>query len=1532
MKIPRYASNRKSSSALLRLKEKSECPPPLLSPGSEVPTMFGHRSLCFNATRSSYEYVSAADTANVSDASTSIALLPAAMLRVLLAIVLAVSLCPLPTTAYALDEEFSAQATPLSASSAENALSSVSSTATDLESSATESSETSAVFADRAAVSNDDDDDYWSDDDDDYWPGDDDDDDVDDNTGSSSSTGSDSGGTSGNTSTTESDAYLDSVVAKLTGEGFSGWIPKLTYESDTNINQVLINHLKDLGVDTTGLTVTVSEVTFANTNPNAQVGISTNETDNGTITYYDGDPDEVGSWATPSLQRVNKIVFKLSHDGKTKEYSPARMFAVPWNTDAAKTLLESKAQVLSLAFAAGDTASSVTKDFPLPSKIPGVNWSTISWSSSSSAITVKPPLYGLGDGSAVVTRPNQDEQVVLEATISGLANFGMPEGVSVTRSFTVSVAGDSSAIEAEQQALQQRVDAAFTTGALKYSDSTAALNPESITDDMQLPRPRTLKVDGKQYSIAYQTSNDALTINGYRANVLRPEPGTPARSVDITLTVTSKKNPAISASKTLQLTIEPIDQADVQAELNLMAQAKAAYGNALAAGEDAAALTGNLHPFQKAYIAQDGSLTWAYTAADARGAGQGIVPVELPGYDSMGPSDQARLFASSSPATIANETLRLTRPDYDTEVTVSSVLSSEKYARYALRYPDNADFKALASQPVSAKFTVSGTKGHVLHLDVSCSIIGVDSFGADQQWVSETLLNVEQGTTAAQVTEQLLSATGLLHESQGAGDTGAGSDYCLSSITSPLTGHSLSWDQATGKYWQLFVNGLPSQVGAGAVVLHAGDRITWYYSAYGQSLNDEAHLQVSCSVIGPDETGRQVFWAPLSTVSLPSGATAADASEMMLTQAGLVHESQGAGPSYYLAKIVSPVTGEALSWNQETGRFWQLFINGKSASSGAGSIALAAGDKIEWIYSSANETIPDPHGSIGTVAVDPNAQGDPTLSSDWPTFAAHGPSMSGADTPTPDQSAHAIWTAHLKDANDWSTYASDPILVGDTVLIAVGSELQMRSVQTGDIIASTPLAAPIDSVARMTFKQGIVYVPLHGGRMQAIAVTSSSLMTKWYTEALPDVGGNAMQSLSNVTIANGCVYFAATAATWSASTGGWLVCLDAATGAVRWKQKSESAGYYWSGSTAVVSSLVVADDAGNLQSINAASGTVTSTLSLGAGVRSGVITDTDGRHVYAVSTDGVLHKVAIDSDGVLHADGSVSFAASSTSTPVLVGGKIYVGGAAHTTHATEWGSAPDGLLAVINAQTLTVEHAISSLEEGGAIGADVKSAPLVSTQDGQTYVYFTANTPPGGVYVYRLGDATARELFVPEADAQNYCLASPIAASDGSLYYVNDSGNLFKLVAAQKLFNPDNPNTPEKKVPVTPYNPGGLNNQTGTSIGNGLSYNDASSVRFTLRSNVLDSRATGSALEASEEQASSASTSSEAAASKLDTAASGTRTPSESLDGAVPVMLSEDAVDQVNQLPIWAVAGLVVGIAGLLILAFGRRRSKDEDK
>ncbi len=84
-----------------------------------------------------------------------------------------------------------------------------------------------------------------------------------------------------------------------------------------------------------------------------------------------------------------------------------------------------------------------------------------------------------------------------------------------------------------------------------------------------------------------------------------------------------------------------------------------------------------------------------------------------------------------------------------------------------------------------------------------------------------------------------------------------------------------------------------------------------------------------------------------------------------------------------------------------------------------------------------------------------------------------------------------------------------------------------------------------------------------------------------------------------------------------------------------------------------------------------------------------------------------------------------------------------------------------------------------------AIGAGAAQAtPLVSSRGGETYVYFTVNCNPGGVYRYRVGDDRAYALYVPDADKRNYTTASVVADAQGSLYYTNDSGHLFKLVPA----------------------------------------------------------------------------------------------------------------------------------------------------
>ena len=64
-------------------------------------------------------------------------------------------------------------------------------------------------------------------------------------------------------------------------------------------------------------------------------------------------------------------------------------------------------------------------------------------------------------------------------------------------------------------------------------------------------------------------------------------------------------------------------------------------------------------------------------------------------------------------------------------------------------------------------------------------------------------------------------------------------DIMLNSITSPEDGTVLAWDEATGCYWQLFVNGVAAETGISGIELEDGMSIVWYYSAFGDSLPEE---------------------------------------------------------------------------------------------------------------------------------------------------------------------------------------------------------------------------------------------------------------------------------------------------------------------------------------------------------------------------------------------------------------------------------------------------------------------------------------------------------------------------------------------------------------------------------------------------------------------------------------------------------------------------------------------------------------------
>lgn len=572
--------------------------------------------------------------------------------------------------------------------------------------------------------------------------------------------------------------------------------------------------------------------------------------------------------------------------------------------------------------------------------------------------------------------------------------------------------------------------------------------------------------------------------------------------------------------------------------------------------------------------------------------------------------------------------------------------------------------------------------------------------------------------------------------------------------------------------------------------------------------NDDAQtIEVSIAVIGPDANGVDVQWAGNAKMELKAeaatvatadtteaaepeaaatdetaaGPTAADATEALFKESGL-DAGYGMG-SYglYLNTITSPYTGEKLGWDQATGKYWQLFVNGTASDVGASSVFLKTGDVITWAYSAYGSSVPE----VSPVTPQPDAE-RPDWDSVWPGFA----SGSNTTAPTPTDEVKESWVTQIKDSADWATNVSDPIYVGDYVYIAAGSKLLQLNAKTGETEREGTLVAPINSIARMVYVDGRIIVPLSGGRLQAL--TADRLVTLWMTPALSATAQGDQQSLSTLTLGDGCVYFGTAVADWSVTYGGSLVCVDIQTGKVLWFQENSEKGYYWSGAALAGSYVVVGDDAGAVIARDAKTGAEVSRVDVGASVRSTVVTSDGGKTLFVVSMDGVLHRLSLSYAGILSETGKVKFAKTSTSTPTISGGKLFVGGQSETyIQVSKWVKAYYGVLAVIDAESLSVSevstidgHAFVGDTNGQATSAEVKSAPVVSVQNGETYVYFTANCNPGGVYCYRLGDTDASLIYTPDADHQNYCMASITVGPDGTLYYVNDSGALFAIGSA----------------------------------------------------------------------------------------------------------------------------------------------------
>lgn len=648
----------------------------------------------------------------------------------------------------------------------------------------------------------------------------------------------------------------------------------------------------------------------------------------------------------------------------------------------------------------------------------------------------------------------------------------------------------------------------------------------------------------------------------------------------------------------------------------------------------------------------------------------------------------------------------------------------------------------------------------------TCSVVGTDAKGVQQIWAAAQQITLREGSTAADLSEQLFKQAGLKADYNPNGSWG----WALNSITSPFdSGRTLAYDSATGAYWQLFVNGSASEVGAGGYTLKDGDSVVWCYSKYGDPA-PVAQVSVTMEIIGK-KAGMAQRWTSPSTQVFTKGTSIKDASAAYFDALGIKSKMYDQLGYWSVQSLVSPLDGTELSGA------WSFFVNGVPGSQLDNDYVLKSGDKIVWAFAS-GDTVP----GVDSVVVDPGAA-RPNWDSDWPGFTS---SDKVTDAPVPTKDAEAKWVSELKGKNEWSKGISDPLLVGDYLYVAVGSKLLKKNVDTGETVAESPLAAKIDSTSRMVYTGGVILVPLSSGRLQALTV--DALATVWVTDELPAGPDGAQQSLASITVRDGFAYFGTASAGWSDSSDGYLLCVRISDGKVMWQHKNEnSKGYYWAGLAFSGNYGVIADDSGTVSTVDPETGKTVASLKIAERVRTTVLVD--GSIAYVVSADGVLHKLSVGTDGTLSELGKVTFGGSSTSTPVLANGKIVVGGASTESFMGGYQNKYTyhyGQLAVIDAETLAVDYSIckadgSYIRQGTSGGGDVKSQPVVSVQNGETYVYFTSNNNPGGIYRYRIGDNEAELLYTPDAKDQQYCMASISVGSDGSLYYVNDSGKLFAV-------------------------------------------------------------------------------------------------------------------------------------------------------
>ena len=117
--------------------------------------------------------------------------------------------------------------------------------------------------------------------------------------------------------------------------------------------------------------------------------------------------------------------------------------------------------------------------------------------------------------------------------------------------------------------------------------------------------------------------------------------------------------------------------------------------------------------------------------------------------------------------------------------------------------------------------------------------------------------------------------------------------------------------------------------------------------------------KITVTVIGPDADDAPVYYVGATEVELADGDDCWTATAALLDGEGIAYAADNSTYGVFLNSITSPVTGAELAFDEESGRYWQLYVDGVASEVGVSEVVPADGMQIVWYYSAFGDTVPE---------------------------------------------------------------------------------------------------------------------------------------------------------------------------------------------------------------------------------------------------------------------------------------------------------------------------------------------------------------------------------------------------------------------------------------------------------------------------------------------------------------------------------------------------------------------------------------------